>query len=217
MALAIFDLDETLIAGNSPSLWGRYLGAQGWLDLEQFVPREQAMVRLYAERQLTLEDYLAFTLQPLAGRTPAECRALADRFAVEVIVPLFYAEALQCLERHREAGDQILVISATQRFLVEAICAQLDIQHALGTDMEVIDGRYTGLTQGILTYREGKIAALHAWQRQQSRPAETCHFYSDSQNDLPLLCAVDVPHAVNPDATLRAHAEAQGWDILDWR
>ena len=217
MTLAIFDLDETLINGNSPSLWGRYLGAQGWLDLQQFVPREQAMVRLYAERQLTLEEYLAFTLQPLAGRTPAECRAMADRFATEVIAPLVYAEALECLARHRQAGDQILVISATQRFLVEAICAQLDIQHALGTDMEAVEGRYSGRTRGILTYREGKIEALHAWQRQQDRPAEACHFYSDSQNDLPLLCAVDVPHAVNPDAPLRAHAEAHGWDILEWR
>ncbi|HTO19770.1 MAG TPA: HAD family hydrolase [Pseudomonas sp.] len=217
MALAIFDLDETLIAGNSPSLWGRYLGAQGWLDLEQFVPREQAMVRLYAERQLTLEDYLAFTLQPLAGRTPAECRALADRFSAEVIAPLFYTQALQCLERHRAAGDAILVISATQRFLVESICAQLDIEHALGTDMEVVEGRYTGRTQGILTYREGKIAALQQWRARCGVPAGDSHFYSDSQNDLPLLCAVEHPHAVNPDPTLRAHAEAQGWDILDWR
>lgn len=217
MALAIFDLDETLIGGNSPSLWGRYLGAQGWLDLQEFVPREQAMVRLYAERKLTLEEYLAFTLQPLAGRTPAECRVQADRFAAEVITPLFYAEAVECLARHRGAGDDILVISATQRFLVEAICAQLDIQHALGTDMEVVDGRYTGRTQGILTYREGKIEALHAWQHQHDRHTEACHFYSDSQNDLPLLSAVDIPHAVNPDPTLRAHAEAHGWDILDWR
>lgn len=217
MALAIFDLDETLINGNSPSLWGRYLGERGWLDPRQFVPREQELVRLYAERRLTLEEYLAFTLEPLAGRTPAECRALADRFTVEVIAPLFFSEALECLARHRAAGDGILVISATQRFLVEAICAQLDVVHALGTDMEVVDGRYTGRTQGILTYREGKIDALRVWQRQQGRPAETCHFYSDSQNDLPLLCAVDIPHAVNPDATLRAHAQAHGWDILDWR
>lgn len=217
MALAIFDLDETLISANSPSLWGRYLGAQGWLDLETFVPQEQAMVRLYAKRQLTLDDYLAFTLQPLAGRTPAECGAMADRFTTDVILPLVYADALACLARHREAGDQILVISATQRFLVEAICARLDIQHALGTDLEVVEGRYTGRTRGILTYREGKIEALRLWQRRQRRPAETCHFYSDSQNDLPLLSAVDVPHAVNPDATLRAHAEAQGWDVLSWR
>ncbi|HLV16096.1 MAG TPA: HAD family hydrolase [Pseudomonas sp.] len=217
MALAIFDLDETLINGNSPSLWGRYLGAQGWLDPDTFVPQEQALVRLYAERRLTLEAYLEFTLQPLAGRTPAECRALADRFTREVIAPRVFPEALDCLARHRDAGDEILVISATQRFLVEAICTHLDIRHALGTDMEVVDGRYSGRTRGILTYREGKIEALRAWQRQQGRPAETCHFYSDSQNDLPLLCAVDIPHAVNPDPTLRAHAEAHGWDILDWR
>lgn len=216
MALAIFDLDETLIGGNSPSLWGRYLGARGWLDLDTFVPQEQAMVRLYAERRLTLEEYLAFTLQPLAGRTPVECRALAERFTVEVIAPRVYAEALECLARHREAGDGVLVISATQRFLVEAICAHLDIPHALGTDMEVVDGRYTGRTQGILTYREGKIEALRAWRLEQGRSAETTHFYSDSQNDLPLLCAVDLPHAVNPDTVLRAHAEAHGWDILDW-
>ncbi|HTN30179.1 MAG TPA: HAD family hydrolase [Pseudomonas sp.] len=217
MTLAIFDLDETLIAGNSPSLWGRYLGALGWLDLEEFVPREQAMVRLYAARKLTLEEYLAFTLQPLAGRTPAECRAMADRFSAEVIVPLFYTQALECLAHHRAAGDAILVISATQRFLVESICAQLDIQHALGTDMEVVEGRYTGQTQGILTYREGKIEALGQWRARYGVPAGDSHFYSDSQNDLPLLCAVEHPHAVNPDATLRAHAQAHGWDILEWR
>ena len=217
MALAVFDLDDTLIDGNSPSLWGEYLGELGWLDRDVFMAHEQHLVREYAAERLTLEAYLAFTLQPLIGRTLQEVREVAEAFVAAKIEPLIFEDARRCVAEHRAAGDRLLVLSASPRFLVQAAAALLDLEHAVGVELEERDGRLTGATRGILSYREGKIAALADWRIRHGVAAGETHFYSDSRNDLPLLQAVDHPHAINPDDVLRAHAEAQGWDIQRWR
>ena len=221
MSLAIFDLDETLIDGNSPSLWIEHLGRLGWLDPESFVTRERELARLYNARQASLEDYLAHTLQPLVGRTPEEVAYVAEPFVEEVIEPLILSDAMRCVAAHRAAGDRILIISATPTFLVEAIAGRLGIEDVLGTDLALAHahahGHYSGAIEGIPCAREGKLHMLEAWLAGQPQDMAQVHFYSDSINDLPLLAAVGRPHAVNPDPPLRAHAEAEGWNILDWR
>ena len=216
MALAVFDLDETLIGGNSPSLWGEYLGELGWLDRHSFVPHEQHLVREYAAGRLTLDEYLAFTLQPLVGRSFDEACCVAEVFVTERIEPLIYTDAWRCVAAHRAAGDRLLVLSASPRFLVQAAATLLDIEHAVGVELEERDGRLTGRPRGILSYREGKIAALADWRARHGIVEGDTHFYSDSRNDLPLLEVVEHPHAVNPDAVLRATAQARGWDIQRW-
>lgn len=216
MALALFDLDDTLIGGNSPSLWLENLAAQGWLDRESFIPREQELVAQYAALRIGLEEYMAFTLQPLVGRTPEEVEFITGPFVEEVIEPLIHSDAMRAVATHRAAGDRILVISASPTFLVEAIAARLGIAEVLGTELELQHGCYSGRVAGIPCARDGKIRRLEQWLAAQGEALAGAHFYSDSRNDLPLLCHVAHPHAVNPDAALREHAEHHGWDILHW-
>lgn len=216
MALALFDLDDTLIGGNSPSLWLENLARLGWLDRDSFIPREQELVAQYATLQIGLEEYMAFTLKPLVGRTAAEVGHITEPFVEEVIEPLIHTAAMRSIAAHRAAGDRILVISASPTFLVEAICARLGIGETLATELELQHGCYSGRVAGIPCARDGKIRRLEQWLAAAGETLAGAHFYSDSCNDLPLLGHVAHPHAVNPDATLRAHAERHGWEILQW-
>lgn len=217
MALAIFDLDETLIHGDCASLWAVEMTKLGWADGEAFIAREQELMHLYAAGKLAMEDYMAFTLAPLVGRTAEEVAHVVEPFVEDVIEPIFYSDASRTLAAHREAGDRLLVISASAHFLVSAIAERFGIDEVLAIDLEQQHGFYSGRTQGVLTYREGKVTRLQAWLAEQSENLAGASFYSDSRNDLPLLQLVDRPFAVNPDPTLRAHAEQAGWPILSWR
>lgn len=216
MSLAIFDLDDTLIGGNSPSLWTRHLGELGWLDSRSFLPAEQALVEAYSQGQASLEDYLNYSLQPLVGRTPDEVDFIVGPFVEDLIEPLIYSDAMRCVAAHRAAGDEILIISATPTFLVQAIAERLGIEQVLGTDLELQYGHYSGRISGIPCAREGKVHKLNAWLTEQQVDGADAHFYSDSQNDLPLLQHVAHAHAVNPDPQLHQHAQQHGWDILHW-
>lgn len=217
MALAIFDLDDTLIDGNSPSLWSAHLAQLGWVDPGSFLPGEQALVSAYAKGQASLEEYLAYSLQPLVGRSAEEVAFVAAPFVEDVIEPLIFNDAMRCIARHRAAGDRILIISATQTFLVNAIAERLGVNEVIGTDLALAHGFYNGAIDGIAAARAGKVAKLQQWLLQQEESAQGAHFYSDSHNDLPLLEHIEHAHAVNPDPLLRSRAEELGWDILQWR
>jgi HAD superfamily hydrolase (TIGR01490 family) len=217
MALAIFDLDETLIHGDCASLWSSEMAKLGWVDGESFLQQDHELMALYAEGKLAMEDYMTFSLSPLVGRSAEEVAFIVEPYVEEVIEPLFYSDATRCLANHRAAGDRILIISASAHFLVSAIAARLKIEDVLAIDIEEQQGTYSGRTQGVLTYREGKVTRLQAWLEEQSESLEGAYFYSDSRNDLPLLQLVGKPCAVNPDPVLRRHAEQAGWPILSWR
>jgi HAD superfamily hydrolase (TIGR01490 family) len=217
MALAIFDLDETLIHGDCASLWTQEMVKIGWADGESFIAHEQELMRQYAAGTLAMEDYMSFTLSPLVGRTPEEVAFVVEPFVEDVIEPIFYSDASRTLAAHRSAGDRLLVISASAHFLVSAIAQRFGIDEVLAIDLEQQHGFYSGRTQGVLTYREGKVTRLHHWLGEQGENLSGAAFYSDSRNDLPLLQLVDKPFAVNPDPTLRQHAEQAGWPILHWR
>ena len=216
MALAIFDLDETLIDGDCASLWAQHMVDLQWVDGDSFLAREQELMRLYGRGELAMEDYMAFTLSPLVGRTPEEVAYVVDPFVEDVIEPLIFSDAMRCVAEHRAAGDRILVISASAVFLVEAIAERLGIGEVLAIDLEQQHGCYSGKTCGVLTYREGKVTRLQQWLGEQAESLEGAFFYSDSRNDLPLLSEVTHPRAVNPDEALRAHAQENGWPILAW-
>jgi HAD superfamily hydrolase (TIGR01490 family) len=217
MALAIFDLDETLIGGDCASLWGLEMVKLGWVDAESFIAQEQELMRQYAAGSLAMEDYMAFTLSPLVGRTAEEVAHVVEPFVEDVIEPIFYSDATRCLATHRAAGDRLLVISASPHFLVSAIAARLKVEEVLAIDLEQQHGHYSGRTQGVLTYREGKLSRLRAWLQAHNESLDGAYFYSDSRNDLPLLQVVDYPHVVNPDTALLQHAQQAGWPILNWR
>lgn len=217
MALAIFDLDETLIHGDCASLWAQHMADIQWVDGESFLAREQELMALYSQGQLAMEDYMAYTLSPLVGRTPEEVAFVVEPFVEDVIEPIIYSDAMRRLAAHRGAGDRLLIISASAHFLVSAIGERLGVEEVLAIDCELQHGCYSGKTSGVLTYREGKVTRLAAWLQAEGETLDGAHFYSDSRNDLPLLQQVPHPHAVNPDPTLRAHAEQTGWEILAWK
>ncbi|MCY1300496.1 putative phosphatase [compost metagenome] len=217
MPLAIFDLDDTLIDGDCASLWCRHMTNLQWADSESFLARESELMALYADGKLAMEDYMAFTLTPLVGRTAEEIEYEVGPFVEDVIEPLIHSDAMRCIAAHRAAGDRVLIISASAHFLVSAIAGRLGVEEVLAIDLDEQHGCLSGQTRGVLTYREGKITRLEAWLAEQDENLDGASFYSDSHNDLPLLQRVDRPHAVNPDPQLRRHAEAAGWPILSWR
>ncbi|MEK2611354.1 HAD family hydrolase [Pseudomonas shirazensis] len=217
MALAIFDLDETLIHGDCASLWSEHMVRLGWVDGESFLRRDREMMEAYNKGEMAMEDYMAFSLEPVAGRTLEELAHLVEPWVEDVIEPIIFGDACHCIAEHRKQGDRVLIISASGTHLVGPIAARLGVDEYLAIELEAINGVYTGNTHGVLTYREGKVARLLEWLDQEQENLEDASFYSDSRNDLPLLLKVDHPKAVNPDPVLRAHAEQHGWPILAWK
>lgn len=217
MALAIFDLDETLIDGDCASLWSREMAKIGWVDGESFLRKDAELMAKYAFGRLAMEDYMAFSLAPLVGRTAEEVAHVVEPFVEDVIEPLIYSDAMRHIAEHRKAGDRILMISASAEFLVGAVAERLGIDEVLAIQLEEQHGFYSGNTRGVLTYREGKVARLQDWAEAQGESLDGAYFYSDSINDLPLLEQVAHPYVVNPDPLLREQAEARGWPQLTWR
>ena len=217
MALAIFDLDETLIHGDCATLWSEQMGRLGWVDAVPFMQRNNELMDAYSQGRLRMEEYMAFSLEPMAGRTPEEVDHLVGPWVEDCIEPIIFSDACTAIAAHRKAGDRILVISASGTHLVKPIAERLGIDEVLGIELEVKNGVYTGNTVGTLTYREGKITRLMEWLDEHEENLEGASFYSDSRNDLPLLLKVDQPHVVNPDPVLREHAEKAGWPIHHWK
>ena len=212
--LALFDLDHTLLTGDSDVLWCEFLMDNGVLDRAEFEPRNDAMARRYGEGSVSAQEFCDFYVATLAGRTLAEWRPWCERFLSELVAPRIPASAHALVESHRERGDRLVLTTATNRVLTELTAKHLRIDDLLATDVEVIDGVCTGRTQGVLNMREGKVTRLHAWLNGQGLAADAlaaATFYSDSINDLPLLSAVGEPVAVDPDPRLRAHAVERGW------
>ncbi|MCY1424967.1 putative phosphatase [compost metagenome] len=216
MALAIFDLDETLIHGDCASLWSAQMGRLGWVDGQSFVKKDAELMDAYGKGHLRMEDYMVFSLEPVAGRTPEEVEHLVEPWVEDFIEPIIFSDACKTIAEHRKAGDRILIISASGTHLVKPIAARLGVDEFLGIDLEIKNGVYTGNTVGTLTYREGKITRLLEWLDQEEENLEGACFYSDSRNDLPLLRKVDNPRVVNPDPVLLAEASEKGWPVFTW-
>ncbi|TKI04413.1 HAD family hydrolase [Martelella alba] len=216
MSLALFDLDETLINGDCASLWSRYMFETGWAGDAAFVRREQEMMLQYVQGTLSMDEYMSFTLQPLAGRSVEEVAHHVRGFIAKAIVPVMRTNALRCIAAHRDRGDRVIVISASGEHLVKPIAERFGVRETLSIELAVRDARYTGETKGILTYREGKVARLAALLDGDLTALAEASFYSDSGNDLPLLVKVGDPHAVNPDGVLLNHARRARWPIHHW-
>lgn len=216
MALAIFDLDETLINGDCASLWSKEMVRLGWVEGESFMQRDRELMAAYGQGKLAMEDYMAFSLTPMVGRSDTTVASVVAAFIDRVIDPAVYNDARKTIAEHRAAGDRLLVISASGVHLVAPIAAHLGIDEVLAIDLELHDGRFSGRTEGVLTYREGKVIRLLKWLEAEGETLDGASFYSDSRNDLPLLCKVSHPLTVNPDPVLLAHARNAGWPVLNW-
>lgn len=217
MALAIFDLDNTLIAGDSDHAWSEFLIRQGLVDAQQVKLANDEFYRQYQQGGLDIQAYLKFALSYLIGKSPAEVAPLHAQFMTEVIEPMLLPKAFELIEKHRAAGDTLLVITATNRFVTGPIVKRLGIEHLIACEPEIVNGRYTGLPTGVPSFQHGKVIRLETWLTEQQFNLDNSWFYSDSHNDLPLLEQVAHPVAVNPDDKLTAIAQTRGWQILDLR
>ena len=217
MRLAIFDLDNTLLAGDSDHAWGEFLVAEGEVDPVSYRQTNDGFYADYCAGTLDIIAYSEFVFSFLARKDPVELVRLHQRFMEKQVNSMILPKAQALVESHRAAGDSLLIITATNRFITAPIAARFGISELLATEPEQLDGRYTGRVEGVPCYKEGKIARYKAWLALQSQVFSETWFYSDSRNDLPLLGVVDHPVAVNPDEVLAAHAASHGWPILDLR
>lgn len=217
MRLALFDLDNTLLGGDSDHAWGDYLCERGILDAATYKTRNDEFYQDYLAGTLDLTAYLNFTLEILGRTDMAQLDEWHRDFMRDCIEPIMLPKALELIAKHREAGDKLVVITATNRFVTAPIVAKLGIDTLLATECEIVDGRYTGRTTDVPCFREGKVTRLNRWLEENQLSLDDSYFYSDSLNDLPLLEKVANPVAVDPDPKLRAEAESRGWPVITLR
>ena len=217
MRLALFDLDNTLLGGDSDHAWGDYLCERGILDPVAYKARNDAFYQDYLSGTLDMQAYLAFSMEILAASEPAQLEQWHREFMRDCIEPIILPKAEALLRQHREAGDQLVIITATNRFVTAPIARRLGVRTLLATECETQHGRYTGRSTDIPCFREGKVTRLRRWMLENGFELEGSCFYSDSLNDVPLLEVVERPVAVDPDPKLRAQAQRRGWEIISLR
>ena len=220
MNLVLFDLDNTLLAGDSDYEWGQFLIAKGVVDRAHYEAKNQAFYEDYKAGRLDIHAFLAFALRPLATHPRAQLDAWRAEYVDTRILPMITPAARNLVNHHLDTADLVAVITATNRFVTEPIARAFGIPHLIATDPEEINGQFTGEVAGTPCFREGKITRLEQFLEARGTRFDCLthsRFYSDSQNDLPLLQKVQHPVAVDPDPTLRAHAEAHGWPVISLR
>ena len=220
MNLALFDLDNTLLNGDSDFEWAQFLIEQGVLDRELFEAKNLAFYEQYKAGTLDIYEFLDFQLKPLSRHARKVLNGWRDDFMQRKVRGMMTVPAQELVARHRVAGDVCIIITATNSFVTSPIAREFGVEHLIATEPEEKDGEFTGCVAGVPCFREGKITRLENWFAQRGWGWDSfadSFFYSDSLNDLPLLAKVNNPIAVDPDATLRKHAEQHGWPILTLR
>jgi HAD superfamily hydrolase (TIGR01490 family) len=198
-------------------LWGCFLAEHGIVDGDVYQAENQRFYDQYRSGSLDIHEFLRFQLGPLASHKRAQLEQWRQQFMKEKIDPVLLPKAHDLLDRHRRQGDEILIITATNRFITSPIAERYAVHHLLATEPEVRNGEYTGEITGTPCFQAGKVERLQSWIDEHEQTLEGSWFYSDSHNDLPLLEHVDHPVAVDPDATLGALAQARGWPIISLR
>ncbi|HEY7884390.1 MAG TPA: HAD family hydrolase [Cellvibrionaceae bacterium] len=217
VTLALFDLDNTLIAGDSDHLWGEFLISRQLVDKDHYRQQNDNFYRDYQNASLDIDAYLRFAINPLTQHSADFLAELHREFMQTCIEPIILPKALALLQEHRERGHKLLIITATNAFITRPIARHLGVETLLATEPALEGGRYTGEYLGTPCYAEGKVINLQHWLDEQRQTLNGSYFYSDSINDLPLLEQVQFPIAVNPDQRLDAIAKARNWPILDLR
>jgi len=220
MNLALFDLDNTLLAGDSDFQWAQFLIEQRVLDREVYEARNVEFYEQYKAGTLDIHEFLDFQLKPLSRHPRSQLDSWHSDFMQNRILPIITPAARKLVEEHTLAGDLCVIITATNSFVTAPIARALKVTHLIATEPEQNDGEFTGRVSGLPCFREGKIARLESWLDEHNLTWLSfleSWFYSDSLNDLPLLKKVTHPVAVDPDATLKAHAERNGWPIISLR
>ena len=218
--LALFDLDNTLLAGDSDYNWSLFLIKQGLLDEKTHHERNEQFYLDYKNGNLDIYKFLAFQLKPLSEHSMADLNALHAKYMDTVIRPMMTKKAQDLVNQHKAQGDLCLVITATNSFVTKPIAQAYGIAHLIGTDPEMVNGAYTGGVAGVPSFQEGKVTRLKLWlaeRGQELADFEQSYFYSDSHNDLPLMKLVTHPVAVDADAKLTDYAQQHGWPHISLR
>ena len=217
MGIALFDLDNTLIAGDSDFLWGCFLVEQGIVDAALYERENQRFYDQYKVGELDIHEFLDFQLRPLSEHSLDTLQQWRRQYVEEKITPILLPRAQTLIDRHRQQGDTLVVITATNRFITGPIVELYDIPHLLATEPEILNDQYTGKVSGIPCFQDGKVEQLSGWLVENQQSLQDSWFYSDSHNDLPLLNKVTHPVAVDPDEILERHARNNDWPIISLR
>lgn len=217
MALAIFDLDNTLLGGDSDYLWGRYLAENSIVDPQRYHETNLAFYQDYQSGCLDNDAFLRFAFEPLAQNNMQDLLNWRAEYLQQKILPIILPKGRELIEQHRQQGDTLLIITATNSFLTTPIAEMLEIENLIATEPEIRNGRYTGEVAGVPSFQHGKVTRLNDWLADRQHTLEGSYFYSDSHNDLPLLEQVDIPVAVDPDDKLAQIAVERNWKILSLR
>ena len=215
MTLAIFDLDNTLLRGDSDLAWGHFLAEKGVVDSAVYTAEHDRFYAAYEAGELNIHEFLAFQLRPLTEYDRGTLDTLRTEFMARKVTPMITAPAQNLVEKHRRQGHTLLIVTATNSFITRPIAQAFRIPVLIATEPEIVDGRFTGRVSGVPSFREGKVKLLRQWLIDHNENLAGSWFYSDSHNDLPLLEIVDHPVAVNPDNELRRVATQRDWPILD--
>jgi HAD superfamily hydrolase (TIGR01490 family) len=220
MRLALFDLDNTLLSGDSDYEWGQFLVDRGILERDAYEAQNRVYYEQYVAGTLDIHEYLGFALRPLAEHQPADLARWHADFMGSRILPMVSAQARALVRRHLERDDLCAIITATNSFVTAPIAREFGVEHLVATEPECRDGRFTGRVAGTPCFREGKVRRLDEWLAGQGRRLDEfaeSSFYSDSHNDLPLLERVSRPVAVDPDEALEREAARRGWERISLR
>ena len=220
MNLAIFDLDNTLLNGDSDYNWSLFLIKKGILDQSIYKQQNEEFFKDYQTGSLDIDAYAEFQFKPLRENERFFLNDLRDEYVATIIRPMITEKAKDLVNEHRSQGDQLLIITATNSFITKPIAALFGIEELIGTDLEEINNQFTGKIKGVASFQEGKVTRLNQWLDEKHLTLaqfDKTFFYSDSKNDLPLLKIVSHPVAVNPDATLNAEAKKNNWPIMSLR
>ena len=221
MNLALFDLDNTLLAGDSDVEWPKFLIGRGVLDPDYYAERNAVFYQQYKDGVLDIDAFLEFQLSPLSRFSQDELDGMHRDYMRQHILPIIPAQAREQVRQHQAAGDLVMIVTATNRFITAPIAREFGVDHLIAVEPEQdADGRYTGRYCGIPSFKDGKITRLNQWLAERGERLsdyQQVWFYSDSRNDLPLLSLVTDPVAVDPDPVLREHAEQNGWQVISLR
>ena len=215
--LALFDLDNTLLSGDSDHTWGQFMVSKGMVEKEDFAAKNDQFYQDYQNGTLDMMAFNTFMLTPLTQYTNAQLLALHHEFMHAHIIPMILEKGQQLIQEHQQTGDIVVIITATTDFVTAPIAQYLGVEHLIATTADQQGGKYTGMMTGIPCLGEGKIRKLLDWLDTTDYGLHGARFYSDSFNDIPLLTEVDEPVAVDPDDKLRAHAKTAGWPIITLR
>ncbi len=216
MTLAIFDLDHTLLSGDSDHAWGLYLAELRVVDAEHHRRKQERYFADYRAGKLDIDEFLRFQLQALKDNDRSDLEKWRAAFVEEKILPMMSRHAIDLVARHRDQGHTLMIITATNRFITQPIAERFEVDVLIATEPDEVDGRFTGEVRGVPCFQSGKVKLLQDWLRHNGMDPSDSWCYTDSHNDLPLLRLVDHPVAVNPDAVLAEEARRNGWPILEF-